>query len=869
MKRAKKIISNLKSGIYINGNSYDTRSIMIVLIIILFHLNAKYSFGASDSTNYFSEEVEVVAGADYQVSGVVEGILGEHWRPLWITPFKAGVLDLNKFGGGLQAFKKGGGLQTKSIHFKGNDGKRYKFRSMDKDPRQVLPPDLRNTIFADAFKDQISASHPLSSIIVSRLLDEIGVLNVKPIVAVLPDDERLGEFRMEFKRMLGTIEENPTERKNDKPGFANADKIIDTYELYEKLEKDNDNRVDAVEFLKARLFDLMIGDWDRHYDQWLWAGYKEAGLTVFKPIPRDRDQAFSLYDGLLPMIAGRAITQIEGYGKDYPKIYNLSFNGRYLDRRILPMVEKNVYDSLSNFIKEKISNQVIDEALSLLPKEWKRLGNKKLKDLIVARRDKLNTASEEFYELINETADIHGSNKNEEIVIHCGKGKMNIDVFEIKKDGSRSPVPMYKRVFDPDVTDDIRIYLDKGKDKVTVTGNSILNGEDFPIDVRIIYGDGKKEISNKDLDFIELTRDTRSVTDLKERFEPTNEDRGYDWRFSPVLNYNSDDGIVLGGGPILYHYDYGVKPFDYRLLLTGAYAFGAKSADVIFTGEFYSIIKGMKIEPQFHFTQLGITRFYGLGNETPYDKQKDKDGFYNVDQNLLQFSIGFETQLTRRVLMNISPFYKIARTYDRPGTNLSLYPDIYGMGRIGLLGVNGKLTYDSRNNATYPQRGVYVHFLGNFTPGTNVNTKNFGKAGFDFRAYYSYDTTRGVAFAFRGAAGKVWGTYPFYESLFLGGVNSLKGFNRERFAGEAVVLSQAEIRVPVTVINILVPGVLGVSAFGGVGRVFLEGEESKRWHPSVGGSLWISYLNRLYNFELSVGKSYEGFTYSLGTAFFL
>jgi hypothetical protein len=148
------------------------------------------------------------------------------------------VLDLSKFGGGLQAFKKGGeDCKPNQFHFKGNDGKRYKFRSMDKDPRQVLPPDLRNTVFADAFKDQISASHPLSSIIVSRLLDEIGVLNAKPMVVVLPDDERLGEFRMEFKRLLGTIEENPTEGKNGKPGFANADKIIDTYELYEKLEK--------------------------------------------------------------------------------------------------------------------------------------------------------------------------------------------------------------------------------------------------------------------------------------------------------------------------------------------------------------------------------------------------------------------------------------------------------------------------------------------------------------------------------------------------------------------------------------------------------------------------------------------------------
>jgi hypothetical protein len=842
------------------------------MIMYLIPVNPNESFGASDSTNYFSEEIEVVAGPGYNVSGVVESILGEHWRPLWITPFKAGVLDLSKFGGGLQAFKRGGGLQTKSIHFKGNDGKRYKFRSMDKDPRQVLPPDLRNTVFADAFKDQISASHPLSSIIVSRLLDEIGVLNAKPIVVVLPDDERLGEFRMEFKRLLGTIEENPTERKNDKPGFANADKIIDTYELYEKLEKDNDNRVDAVEFLKARLLDLMIGDWDRHYDQWLWAGYKDDGLTVYKPIPRDRDQAFSLYDGLLPMIAGRAITQIEGYGKDYPKIYNLSFNGRYLDRRILPMVEKNVYDSLTNFIKEKLTDQVIDEAVSLMPKEWYRLGHKKLKDLITARRNKLDEASEEFFDLINETADIYCSDKNEEIIIHCGEREMSIDVFKIKKDGSRSPVPIYSRVFDPDLTDDIRIYLDKGKDKVTVTGNSFSDGTDisyFPIDVRLVYGEGKKELSDKDLAFIEMTKDSRSKTDMKERFEPANEDRGFDWRFSPVLNYNSDDGIVIGGGPILYHYDYGVKPFDYKLLLTAAYAFGAKSADINFAGEFYSIIKGMKVAPRFHFTQLGITRFYGLGNETPYDKEKDKDGFYNVDQNLAQFSVEFETRLSKRIMMTISPFLRRSNTYDKPGTNLSLYPDIYGIGRIGLTGINGKLTYDSRNNATYPQRGVYIHVLGNFTPGTSEDTQNFGKAGIDFRAYYSYDTTKGVAFAFRGAAGKVWGKYPFYESLFLGGVNSLKGFNRERFAGESVILSQAELRVPVTVINILVPGVIGVSAFGGVGRVFLPDEESKKWHPSFGGSLWISYLNRLYNFELSVGRSYEGFTYSLGTAFFL
>ena len=841
-------------------------------LLILFNLDFVIAETKSDTGSYFSRQIEVIAGEGYEISAMTELVLGEHWRPLWITPFKVGELDMKKFGGGIIATKRGGGLQTKSLHFKGNDGRKYKFRSMDKDPRSVLPKDLRNSLIADAFKDQISASHPFSAIITSRLLDEIGVLNSKPIVTVLPDDESLGEFRNDFKGLLGTIEESPSGSKDGIKGFADADKVIDSYELYEKLEKDNDNRVDAVEFLKARLMDLLIGDWDRHYDQWLWAGYKQDGLTIYKPIPRDRDQAFSLYDGLLPMVAGRAITQIEGYGKNYPPIYDLSFNGRYLDRRILPAVEKYVYDSLANFIREKITDSVVEEALGLMPPEWQGLDVPPLKEMIIARRNKLNEAAEEFYELINEVADIYASNKNEEVVIYCDSEVMKIDVYKIKKDGSRFPDPLYSRTFDPDVTNDIRIYLDNGNDNVIIDGTSDIGGENysyFPIDVKLIYGNGRKEVSNKDLAFIDFTKDERSKTNLKERFEPVNEDRGYDWRFSPVLNYNSDDGVILGGGPILYHYDYGVKPFDFRLSAVASFAFGTKAAQVDLTGEFYSILKGFKISPELKFTQLGITRFYGIGNETPYDKDKDNNGFYNVDQNLIRFRVGVEKKISKRMTMELIPFVQRALTFDSPGSNLSLSPDIYGVGRLGLIGIDGKIIYDTRNNQIYPQKGLYVQFLGNFTPKLMTSSSNFGKAGVDFRAYLSSDTTKGIALAFRAAAGKVWGVHPFYESLFLGGTNSLKGYPRERYAGDGLILAQTELRLPVAVINILIPGIIGVSAFGGVGRVYVEGEDSKKWHPSIGGSIWISYINRLLNFEFSVGKSYEGLTLSLGNAFFL
>ena len=33
--------------------------------------------------------------------------------------------------------------------------------------------------------------------------------------------------------------------------------------------------VTKPEFVRARVFDLWIGDWSKHEDNWKWAGYKD------------------------------------------------------------------------------------------------------------------------------------------------------------------------------------------------------------------------------------------------------------------------------------------------------------------------------------------------------------------------------------------------------------------------------------------------------------------------------------------------------------------------------------------------------------------------------------------------------------------
>lgn len=833
-----------------------------IFFILILLTSSNQSFSQSDSSlnkDYFKNVITVTAGKHYERTGLTEFFLGEHWRKLWTTPFKAGVLDLNKFAGGLKPYKRGGGLQTKSLRLKGNDGKTYKFRSIDKDPRRILPPDLQESIFADAFQDQISTSHPLSALIVAPLLNQVGIINVEPIVVVMPDDDVLGEYKKDFGNLLGTFEENPDDGSDGEKGYAESDKILNSFKLYKKLEKSNSNQVDKTEFLKARLIDLMIGDWDRHSDQWLWAGYKQDDKTIYKPIPRDRDQAFCLYDGLFPYIAGEAITQIEGYSKDYPKIYDLSFNGRYVDRRFLPGVEKKVYDSLTALIQNKITNEVIENAVKRMPEEWYKLEGKHLIGMIKSRRNKLKEASDEFYDLINETVDVYGSNKDEKYEINTFDDGLILTISDKEKSEQ-----FFSRKFNSDETEEIRIYTNKGNDDIIVNGQK----GDGGVDIKIINGKGNKNIKQYGDKIIEIYKDERPKKDLVERYEPKVEDRGYDWRFGPVLNYNTDDGLILGGGPILYKHGFRTTPYVFRMSLLGSYATTAKSYSIKYTGDFYSIIKGVRIYIDAQKTELAITRFFGKGNETTLDKELDNSGFYKVGQELFFLSPTFDFPITKKIDFSVAPFYKYSDVSQNRNTLLG-QDSTYGIGGIKFFGGRSIITFDTRDNKSEPYKGIYAQVTGSFTPNVFKNNFGYGKAGFDIRAYISTDTVKGITLALRGAGGKVWGTYPFYESVFLGGINSLKGFSRERFAGDAAILGQAEARLRIGRINLLIPGIFGISLFGGAGRVFLSGEDSNRWHNSYGGSAWITYLNRMFNVGITVAKSDEGFKFFFGTALFL
>ncbi len=254
--------------------------------------------------------ITVIPGEEYEAGWLHELFFGAHWRDIWTTPLKVEILDLNNFDGGISPIKRGGGQQTKSLRFKSKNGQIWKFRSVAKDPSNILPPDLQETIADDIVQDQISTANPMAPFVVSTFLDAVGLIEAKPYLVFLPDDERLGEFRQEFGGILGFIEIHPSEGENGKPGFNGATDVKGTYKLLNHLEEKRNQKVNSKVLLKARLIDILLGDWDRHMDQWRWVKYSEDEREGWYPIPRDRDQVFSKYDGILPFIAAYLVPAI-------------------------------------------------------------------------------------------------------------------------------------------------------------------------------------------------------------------------------------------------------------------------------------------------------------------------------------------------------------------------------------------------------------------------------------------------------------------------------------------------------------------------------------------------------------------------------
>jgi hemolysin activation/secretion protein len=113
----------------------------------------------------------------------------------------------------------------------------------------------------------------------------------------------------------------------------------------------------------------------------------------------------------------------------------------------------------------------------------------------------------------------------------------------------------------------------------------------------------------------------------------------------------------------------------------------------------------------------------------------------------------------------------------------------------------------------------------------------------------------------------VWGDYPFHEAAFLGGARTVRGFTQQRFAGDASLYGNLELRLALTRFFLVVPGKVGVFGLSDAGRVYLASAPSDRWHTAAGGGVWAWFVYPANVLTLAVARSAERTTVNFKAGF--
>jgi len=817
----------------------------------------------------------VVAGEHYRAGWFHRLMLGTHYRDLWVTPLEVDVLDLSKFAGGLTPTGCGGRRQTKSLRLQGADGREYVFRSVDKDPTLALPPELRATFARDLIQDQISSAHPGAPVIVAPLLDAARVMHAEPRIVLLPEDARLTGFdcvRPGFK--LGMIEERPTEPPDNEPGFAGAVELAGTKKLFEHLENDSRHRVDSRAFLAARLMDVFIGDWDRHQDQWRWARFDSAGIHWWRPIPRDRDQAFARLDGFLIWLTGFYQPQVVGFDEGYPSIWRLTFAGQVADRRLLVDLERPVWDSVARALQGRLTDSVIDVAVRRLPPEYHQRSGAALLRALKRRRDHLPEITRRYYSLLAQVVEIHGTDERDVAEVERLAGGR----LAVRLAARGATQPYYQRTFDRRETGEVRLYLHGGDDRLIVRGAAGTWGGPT---LRVIGGGGDDELVDSARAGTTRLYDDRGNNRFvtgpgtsvnRSHYEEPPRDtstlgRPRDWgsRWVPLtwFGYTPDLGVFVGAGATRTGYGFRLLPYSSRVTFRAGFATAAQTGRIELTGEFRRPLEPVVFTLHARASGIDVLRFYGFGNETVDTGSTD---FYKVKQQQYLIAPALRFEFSPVADLSIGPVYKFAHTNVEAGTFIATAPR-YGVPNYGQVGGAADLRIDTRDVPRAARRGIAFGLGGTYYAKALDVTSSFGEAHAEAASYLSARIPLRPTLALRVGGKKVWGTYPLHEAAYVGGAATVRGFVEHRFAGDAAVYGNVELRLAVARFFFLVPGTIGVFGLGDVGRVYLAGDTSDRWHAAAGGGLWFAFLSHANTLSVAAANSDEGTRVYVRTGF--
>ena len=588
------------------------------------------------STYPKSKKASVYSSDETKKSKVYKGLWGNHYRDFYSKEVDAPVAFLDTLKGGLTPVRAGGGHQSKSLRLEDKNGKEYVMRALRKSAIKFLQStafkdtyveeDLEGS-FADTFLlDFYTTAHPYTSTTIGTLSDAAGVYHTNPALYYIPKQESLGTYNADYGDELYLIEERVSSSQKSVESFGTPDEILSTSDVLQEIHKTGKEIVDEPSYIRARLFDMLIGDWDRHEDQWRWALFKNAdGSEICKPIPRDRDQAFSVFDGSVLAFLRFAVPSIrmmQSFDEELKSPSWFSFEPYPLDMAFINQSNWQDWEKEARALQNGITDQVIENAFTHLPEEVKGQTIEEIKTKLKGRRSNIVTIARKYYEFINKHEVITGTQKGDTFEItRLPDGKTTIDIH-------RKDIGIFNRTFSSDETKEIWIYGLDGKDTFKVTGKG-----DHLIKIKVMGGkkndtydfENTKKIKIYDYKGKENTiLNKASKKWLVDSYKVNN----YDYKkrkyavnqFLPIIGSNPDDGFRIGFVNNFTTYGIQRNPFTTKHEISASYYTGNSGYDASYNGEFSNIFHNWNFGVEVSYNSPNFAQnFFGFGNDTAYD----------------------------------------------------------------------------------------------------------------------------------------------------------------------------------------------------------------------------------------------------------
>lgn len=804
--------------------------------------------------------------AETQRSKLYNWLWGKHYRKLYGTPIKVDTANVRNMYGGLSIVDKAPSIH--GIMMADAQEELYLLRPVDGSATFLKSgffrtiynkKDYKETYLDQFIEDAYTITNPFAFRVADNLAGNVGLISYNPQVYYIPpsaDIDTTSMFSLFNDRIVAVYK-----MKN----LSLHKTVVDTEHLLANMRQSKANKVNAPIYIRERLFDILVGDWNKPPESWFWLEEANDAGHIYTPIIVDRACSFprvdgALFKGILGMFGLKCITDYDYHLSDLKKFNQFTLA---LDIALTESNGEQEWLREAEFIQKQLTDEVIDEAFKLFPPEIQGIDTELIKRKLKVRRNTLSRTASDYYNLMQKTPIVTATDGDDRIEVdRLGTKDLQIRILD------QTDKIVFDKKYDKR-TNEIWIYGLDGNDKFVQTGPSRKRATP----IALIGGQGKDSynlVAGKKTRIYEYKSDNQSYDSIASaKLIETTIDSVlvYDYMklkyrtfdITPWGIYDSDLGLYLGAYATWTMYGFKRVPYTYRHRIGYNYLNG-----FMYIGSFPSFDERKTFVLEAYIgTARNFTNFFGYGNQTGGGKDRERN--YNrvkISKYSITPSYYYNFTTDQRLIAKTSfDIYDMRDTHDRFINEY--YPaghKVYDTKYYN----NTSLTYELKKELPPIQSSVNLSVTGGWVVNLLYPDINFAYSEAKFS--FNIKLTDHLTWATQVNGKALFSNqYEFFQSASA----DLRGARNNRYIGRQTLYQHTDLRYDMgNLQNPFMPLMYGV--FGGFdyGRVWYPGEYSKKWHPSFGGGFWLT-LFKNYTGKFSYFGSHDGsrFTFGLGMGF--